>query len=84
VASIEEIIAQLQGAGLKAAESVQLLNAAENTAGQIQAQMAAAGVRDKVAKFAAVKDSIARTRQHLLGGDELINQSMNHARAAGG
>lgn len=55
MASIEEIIAQLQGAGLKAAESVQLLNAAENTAGQIQAQMAAAGVRDKVAKFAAVR-----------------------------
>lgn len=84
MASIEEIIARLQGAGQKVAESVQLLNAAETTASQLQAQMAAAGVMDKVAKFAAVKDSIARTRQHLLGGSELINQSMNHAKAAGG
>jgi len=47
VASVEEIIARLQASHQKAAEAVQLLTAAENTAMQLQGQMAAAGVMDK-------------------------------------
>ena len=40
VASVEEIIARLQASHQKAAEAVQLLTAAENTAMQLQGQMA--------------------------------------------
>lgn len=84
MASIEEIINRLQSAGQKINESVQMLNAAENAAGQLQSQMAAAGVQDKVAKFAQVKESIAKARQHLQGSTEMVNQSGNVAKSAGG
>jgi hypothetical protein len=84
VASIEEIIGRLQSANAKIGESVQMLSAAENAAGQLQSQMAAAGVQDKVAKFAQVKESIARARQHLQGGTQMVDQSANAAKSAGG
>jgi hypothetical protein len=46
--------------------------------------MAAAGVHDKAAEFAQVRESIQRVRQHLLASQELANQVMNLARQAGG
>lgn len=84
VASVEEIIGWLQSTGQKISEGSQMLNAAENAAGQLQSQMTAAGVRDKAAKFAQVKDSIAKARQHLQGSTEMLSQSATAAKAAGG
>jgi hypothetical protein len=84
MASIEEIIGSLQAAGQKVGEGVQLLAVAENSAGQLEGQMAAAGVLDKAAEFAQVREFIQRVRQHLLASQELANQVMNVARQAGG
>ncbi len=84
VATVEEIISRLQAAGQKISEGIQLLGAAETVAGQLQAQMAAVGVIDKAAQFTRVKDSIQRTRQHLAGGHELVNQSVSAAKQAAG
>lgn len=84
MATIEEIISRLEAAGQKVTEAVQLLGAADQAAGQLQAQMSAVGVQDKAVIFANVKESIQRARQQLAGGQELINQSSSQAKAAGG
>ncbi|GAA5198434.1 hypothetical protein GCM10023322_71860 [Rugosimonospora acidiphila] len=84
VASIDQIISQLQSADQKVNEGMQLLSAAENAAGQLQSQMASVGVQDKAAQFAQVRESIQRIQQHLQGSGELTNQSINMAKSAGG
>jgi hypothetical protein len=60
------------------------INAAESAADELQGQMAAAGVQDKVAELAAVKDAIESTRTHLLGGADLAHQAVDLTKAAGG
>jgi hypothetical protein len=67
LATIEDIISRVQSAGQKVSESAQLLDAAETAAGQLQNQLTAAGIQDKAAQLAQVRESIQRTRQHLLG-----------------
>jgi hypothetical protein len=84
VATIEQIISRLDAPGQKVTDAVQLLGAAEQAAGQLQAQMSAVGVQDKAVMFASVRESVQRTRQHLAGGQELISQSGSQAKAAGG
>ncbi|WP_345633881.1 hypothetical protein [Rugosimonospora acidiphila] len=84
MASIDEIISRIQAAGQKVGEGVQLLSAAENAASQLQGQMAAVGVQDKAAQFAQVRESIQQARQHLLGSQDMTNQSINLAKEAGG
>src|SRR5205814_3149352 len=83
-ASIEEIITRLSASGQKVAEAVQLLTAAENTAQRLQGQMAAAGVMDKAMRFGQVRESIIKTRQHLMANNALVNESINVAKSAGG
>lgn len=82
--SVEEIISRLQGVVQRLDDGVHLLSAAEQSANQLQAQMVAAGVQDKAAMFAQVRDSIARTRQYLTQGKDLTGESINRTKAAGG
>ncbi len=84
MASIETIIGQLQTSAQKVNESVQVLVAADNSAAQLQAQLAGSGIRDKAAALAQVRDSIRKTQQYLAGGREMLNQLMNQAKQAGG
>lgn len=41
-------------------------------------------VQDKVAEFSAVKDQIEKARTHLMGGNDLLRQAIERARAAAG
>ncbi|GAA5198420.1 hypothetical protein GCM10023322_71790 [Rugosimonospora acidiphila] len=84
MASIDEIIGRIQAASQKVNEAAQSLDAAENTARQLQAAMAAVGVQDKAAQFAQVENVIQGARQHLLGNQEMTNQAINLAKQAGG
>lgn len=84
MASIEEIVNQLSGSADQLGQTMTRLGAAENTAGQLQQQMAAMGVQDKAAQFAHVREAIDRARQHLAGGNKLIDEAINAAKAAGG
>lgn len=84
MASVADILGQLQAAGQKLAEGVHALGVADQVAATLQTHMAAAGVQDKVAAFARTRESIQRTRQHLIAGQDLISQSINQAKAAGG
>jgi hypothetical protein len=84
VATIDEIMSRVQAAGQKVGEAIQLLQAAEHAAAEVQQQMAAVGVVDKAAMFGQIRDGINRTQQHLVGGNESANQVIAQTRAAGG
>lgn len=84
MASVDDILGQLQAAGQKLAEGVHTLSVADQIAATLPTQMAVAGVQDKVAAFARTRESIQRTRQHLVVGQDLISQSISQAKAAGG
>lgn len=84
VASIEEIIATLQQAMNAANQAVAVCNAAEQKTGQLQGQLAAAGVRDKVGQLAAAKNEIEKYRAYLSGSNELANRAIGLVKAAGG
>jgi vacuolar-type H+-ATPase subunit E/Vma4 len=84
VASIDEIVSQLQSATDQVNESIQSLSGAESDTGELQSQMSAAGMQDKVEILGAVKDAIENVRNHLATGVDLIEESMNQAKSAGG
>jgi ABC-type transporter Mla subunit MlaD len=83
VASTQEIIGQLQNGKQKITDTIQVLSAAENTAAQMQQQMGAMGVQDKAAQFGAVRESIKKIIQHINGGTQLVDQTVNQTRQAG-
>ncbi|MEN3307255.1 MAG: hypothetical protein V7603_3457 [Micromonosporaceae bacterium] len=84
MASIDEIVDQLQRATDQVNEAVQSLNAAESDAGEMQSQMAAMGVQDKVEVFASVRDAVEKARNHLSGSVDLIDEATSAAKSAGG
>jgi hypothetical protein len=84
VASIEEIVNQIQSATDKIDEAVSSLSAAESDAEELQGQMAAFGVQDKAQELLAVKDAIEKAKTHLLGGADLTNEASDLAKSAGG
>jgi hypothetical protein len=84
MASIDEIVSQLQSAIDQVNETVGALNSAESDAGEMQSQMASMGVEDKAAAFGGVRDAIEKARDHLSGSTDLIEEAINQAKAAGG
>lgn len=84
MASIDEVMSELQGAADEVDGTIQTLTRAESDTGETQGQMAALGFDDKVEHLAAVKDAIEKARDHLAGGKDLIEEALNQARAAKG
>jgi hypothetical protein len=84
VASIEEIISTLQQAQNAVNQAIAACGAAIERTGQMQSQMAAAGVRDKVQQLAVAKNAIEKYRAHLGGSNELANQAINLVKAVSG
>jgi hypothetical protein len=84
MASIDEIVSQLQSATDQVNEAVQRLNGAESDVEEMQGQMAGMGIGDKAAVLGGVRDAIEKARNHLAGGVDLIEEAMNQAKAAGG
>lgn len=84
MASIDEIVTQLQTATDQVNESIQSLRGAESDTGELQSQMAAVGMQDKVEILSAVKDAIENARNHMASGVDLIEEAMNQAKSAGG
>jgi 2-methylisocitrate lyase-like PEP mutase family enzyme len=84
MASIDEIVDKLQSAIDKVNEAVQSVNAAESDAGDMQSQMAAMGIQDKVEVLGSVKDAIERARNHLSGGTDLTEEAMSQAKSVSG
>lgn len=84
MASIDEIVNQLQSAIDQVNEAVQSLNGAESDTAQLQSQMAAVGMQDKMEILGGVKDAVENARNHLVGGVDLIEEAMNQTKSAGG
>lgn len=84
VASIEEIITTLQQAGNAVNAALTACGAAIQKTGELQSQMAAAGVRDKVQQLALAKNEIEKYRAYLGGSNQPATQAINAVKAAGG
>jgi hypothetical protein len=84
VASIEEIISTLQQAMSAVNNAIAATGAAMQRTSDLQGQLAAAGVRDKVQQLAAAKTEIEKYRAHLGGSNELANRAINMVKAVGG
>lgn len=84
MASVDEIVTALRTAIDELNESIGATSTAESETGDLASQMAAAGVQDKAAEFAAAKDAIEKARIHLAGGSDLLNQAIDLVRSAGG
>ena len=84
VSSIEEIISTVQQAQNMVNQAIAATGAAIERTGQMQGQMAAAGVRDKVQQLAVAKDAIEKYRAYLGGSNEPANQAINLVKAVDG
>lgn len=84
MSSIEEIISTVQQAQNMVNQATEATGAAIERTGQMQGQMAAAGVRDKVQQLAVAKDAIEKYRAYLGGSNEPANQAINLVKAVGG
>jgi hypothetical protein len=84
VSTSDEILQGLQQAGAGVGQSLAAAaQAKQRTEAQI-ATMAAAGIRDKIAEYTAVKAAIEETIASLNGSREKLVQTLNRARAAAG
>ncbi|GIJ45814.1 hypothetical protein Val02_27000 [Virgisporangium aliadipatigenens] len=84
MASIEEILGTLAQAQTAMTNAVAAAAGANQKAGQLQAQLAALGVRDKAAALNVAKGEIDKYRAYLAGGTELANAAVNAVKAVGG
>jgi hypothetical protein len=84
VASVDELVTSLRAVADKVDEAVAGAGAAKSVCENIIAQMAAAGIQDKVAQLTAVKTAIEALQAHLVGRTDLAEQAATQARDAGG
>jgi hypothetical protein len=83
MASINEIVGQLQTAIDEINDTLGAAAAAVSTTEELQAQMAASGMQDKVAALAGLKDALEKLSGHVTGGLDLANEAITQARAIG-
>jgi hypothetical protein len=84
MASVEEVVAIIQQAQQQVANGVSACSNALAKATQLQQQLAAAGVRDKVAQLNVAKAEIEKFRTHIASSNELSNNSINATKAVSG
>ena len=84
MSSIDEIVVVLQEALDKVGEAITSATTAESETENLIAQMESAGVQDKAAEFASLKESIDGARTQLMGGAESVKQVIEQARAGAG
>jgi hypothetical protein len=83
MASIGEIVGQLQTVIDEINDTVTAAAAAASTTDELQGQMAAADMQDKVAALGALKDTIEKLSGHVAGGLDIANEAITQARAIG-
>jgi hypothetical protein len=77
--STQEIVGHLQSANQKISEAVQVLQAAENSAGQMAQQMAGLGVPAKAGEYNQLKEAIKKVALSLNGGKQQAGQCVSQA-----
>lgn len=84
MAGVEEIVTALQGAAEALGQAVSATGAAEAATDDLARQMAALGVQDKAAEFAAARDAVEQARVHLTAGTDLLDEAVHRVRSAAG
>jgi hypothetical protein len=83
VASISEIVSELQAVLDSIDSTATQVAGAGSTTEEIQGQMAAADMQDKVAALAALKDTIDELSTHIAAGKDLADNAITQAHAIG-
>lgn len=84
MASVSDIISELQGVLDELDDAVRAASSAASTTDEVRNQMAAADMHDKVAVLGSLKEAIDKLSAHISGGVDLANDTIAQARAISG
>jgi uncharacterized protein YoxC len=84
MASLDELIQEIQGLVDRIDEAVASVGGVENTAEELQSQFNALGVEDKAAHMAQVKDGADQVRSQLQGAADGAKVLISQVEAAKG
>jgi hypothetical protein len=84
MASLDELISQLQQVNDKIDEAVSQAGSAEDEAGELQSQFAGMGAEAQASVVASIKDGIESWRNQLHGAKDSGNQLIEQVKAVKG